>query len=183
MEININLIPQYKKDQLIRARHLNLIVRTEIGVALLLALLLVFVWGLNKSLDFNLNAIAVSQSIEGNQDRYKEIEKYQGNFSAINNDVALAAKIKKDQLYWSNLFTRLSGYLTSGVEITDLANNNYSVSLAGQADTRDDLIAFKDKLSGDNCFTDVNLPLSDLVDQENVAFQMDLKVKDSCLKR
>lgn len=183
MEININLIPQYKKDQIAHAKHLNLIVRTEVGVAMLLAFLLVFVWGLNKILDFNLNAVIASQNTESGQDRFIEIAKYQENFKTINNDISLVSKVKKDQLYWSSLFIKLSSYLTAGITITDLANNNYSISIAGTADTRDNLIAFKDKLAGETCFSDVNLPLSNLVDQENVAFQMDFKIKENCVKK
>lgn len=183
MEININLIPPYKKDQIIHAKHLSLIIRTEIGVALLLVFLLIFVWGLNKTLDFNLNAIAVSQNVENNQDKFIEIKKYEDNFSTINSDISLISKVKKDQLYWSHLFIKLNSYLTTGIEITDLGTNNYSVSIAGNADTRDNLIAFKDKLAGEDCFTNINLPLSDLVNQENIAFQMDFNIKEDCLKK
>lgn len=183
MEININLIPPYKKDQIIHAKHLSLIIRTEIGVALLLVLLLIFVWGLNKALDFNLNAIAIGQNIENNQDKFKEISKYEENFSAINGNVSLITKVNNDQLYWSHLFIKLSSCLTAGIEITGLGTDNYSVSIAGKADTRDHLIAFRDKLAGEDCFTNVNLPLSNLVDQENVAFQMDFKIKENCLKK
>lgn len=181
-EVSINLIPQYRKDQIARAQHLKLIIKSEIGISLLLAILLIFIWGLNKTLDLDLNAVIASQNLENNQDKYVEIKEYQDNFSKVNINTALISKLRKDQLYWSRLFEKLSNNLTPGIEITDLGTNNYSVSMVGISDTRDSLIAFRDKLAKEDCFTDVNLPLSNLASQENIDFQIDLKIKENCLK-
>lgn len=182
MEININLIPPYRKEELERARHLKLIIKSEIGITLLLAVLFLFVLGLNKSLDLGLAAITSSQNIENNQDQYKAIDSYNSNFSNINKNVTLVTKIKKDQLYWDILFSKLSADINPGITITNLANKDYDVYMAGNADTRDNLIAWRDKLTSEDCFQNVDLPLSNLVSDNNISFQMDFTVKSDCLK-
>jgi Tfp pilus assembly protein PilN len=183
MEININLIPGYKKEEIARSRHLKLIIKSEIWVFLLLVILAYFIFGLNKVVDMNVEMLATSQKLENEGEKYQEIKKYEEGFKEINGDISEILKIKKDQLYWSVMLDRLSSGTNAGIEINSLANKDYSVYLAGRANNRDDLISFKDTLSRDDCFEEVDLPLSNLVTQENIDFQMDLKIKEACLKK
>ena len=53
----------------------------------------------------------------------------------------------------------------------------------GLADTREDLIFLKEKLGEDGCFSDIDLPLSNLVDKNNIEFQIVFKIKSDCLKK
>jgi len=55
--------------------------------------------------------------------------------------------------------------------------------LSGAADTRDNLLAFKDNLEKEGCFSNVDLPLSNLVDKTDVSFRIVFDVKESCLKK
>jgi hypothetical protein len=50
------------------------------------------------------------------------------------------------------------------------------------ANNRDNLIQFKDNLEKESCFSEINLPLSNLVEKENVEFQIDFNIKKDCLK-
>jgi hypothetical protein len=68
------------------------------------------------------------------------------------------------------------------VNLSDLITTNYRISLIGKAKTRDDFLKFQEKIKTENCFSDVEVPLSSLVSKENVEFQINLKVKEECLK-
>jgi len=183
MEININIIPDYKKEEISEANRLKTVVRLGIAMLFIFLLFLAYLFSLNKILDINLRSVTLNQAAEGNMGQYDKIKKFDEEFVGINSSSDQIMNLKNDQLYWSNLFSLLNDKLPEGVAITELVNKDYAISLSGKADNRDSLIAFKDGLSKEDCFADINLPLSDLVEKDNIVFQMDLQIKEECLKK
>lgn len=183
MEIKINLIPPYRKEEIARVKRFKLVIRLGLATFSVFVLFFFFLFGLYKVLEVNLAAVSTYQKPGLENSKYEKIKEFDEQFSKINSQTDQVMIISRDQIYWSNLFVLLSRAMISGIELTDLATNNYNISLAGQADDRDSLIAFRDKLIKENCFNNVNLPLSNLVSKENIAFQIDFSIKKECLKR
>lgn len=182
MEISINLLPDYRKEDIAKANRLKLVIRLGLAILSIFILFYSFLFGLISILEVERNSLLVSQEMSGNVGQLDRIRKFDEEFKEINSSSSQALALERDQLYWSNLFRLLSGNLSDGIMITDLATNNYSVILAGKANDRDVLMGYKDKLSQEKCFTNVNLPLSNLVSKENIVFQMDLKIDKECLR-
>jgi hypothetical protein len=164
------------------ANRLKLIMRIELAVIIFIFLFFGFIFGLNCILNFNLNTVSNEKESSSGKVQYEKIDKYDNNFKKINLQVSQAEKIEKDQLYWSNVFFHFSQVILPGISIQNLATKDYTTFLMGKADSRDNLIAFKDKLEKDGCFSDINLPLSNLVSKGDIDFQMDLKIKEDCIK-
>ncbi len=183
MEIKINLIPPYRKEEITKAKRFSLVIRMGLAILSVFILFFSFLFGLYETLEINLSAVSNYQKPSLESSKYEKIRKFDEEFEKINSRTDQVMMISNDQLYWSDLFVLLSKSTIPGIEVTDLATNNYGVSLAGKADDRDDLIAFKDKLVAEDCFDNVNLPLSNLVSKENIAFQMDFNIKEECLKK
>ena len=183
MEININIIPDYKKEEIAEADRLKVVLRLGMIILFVFLLFIAYLFGLKKILDLNLEAVALSQSVEGDRGQYDKIKKFDQDFTDANSSSDQIMSLKKDQLYWSGLFVLLNGKVPSGVEITELTNKDYSISLTGKADNRDSLISFKDNLDKEECFSDINLPLSDLVEKDNIIFQIDFQIRQDCLKK
>jgi len=152
----------------------------------LLLILLLFVAGLismDYILKINLSSASDSlNAISKDSSQYQAIEKYDNEIKDMNSLVSKASKIQSGQLYWSKFLTKFDDKVVPGIEIDNLSTQNYKVSLLGKADTRDNLLAFKGGLENDDCFNAVNLPLSNLVDEKNINFQMDFQIKKECLK-
>lgn len=182
MKIKLNLIPHYKKEGIEKSRRFRIVLRWEAGLAGILAIFFALLLSMNYILKVNLSAISSGRPSTENSSQYKKIEKYEEEIRKINAQISNIEKIQKSQLHWSNLFLRLSNLAFSGIEINSLATKNFSVFLAGKASARDDLILFKEKLEKENCFSDVNLPLSNLTAKEDVDFQIDFKIKSECIK-
>jgi len=182
MEIELNLIPKYKKDLIEQSNRLKLVLRWEIEIAIILAIFFALLLSLNYLLQFNLDAQVAGTENSQSKSKYEKISKLDEAFKDANTQVAMDESIQNDQLYWSNLFQKLNDAIPDGVTISKLANKNYKVFLAGTADKRDTLLAMKDNLAQSDCFTDVNLPLSNLVSKDNIDFQLDLNIKESCIK-
>jgi len=182
MEIKLNLIPKYKKEEIAESDKLKLVLRWEIEITFILIIFFMLLLSLNYILQFNLDAATSELESKQSKDKYEKISEFDNNFKIINTRVSADESIQKDQLYWSNLFQKLSDTIPDGIIISKMANKNYKVFLAGSADTRDTLISLKDRLSQESCFTDINLPLSNLVSKDNIDFQIDFNIKEECVK-
>jgi len=182
MGIKLNLIPQYRKNEISQSSKLRMILRWEIELAVLMLILFSLFISLDYVLKFNLEA--QTSELEGRQDKegYDKIVNLDNNFKAVNAIVTLDESIQNDQLYWSRMFEKLSDIIPDGVSVSKLANKDYRVMIVGLADTRDILIDMKDKLSQEACFANINLPLSNLVSKDNVEFQIEFDIKEECIK-
>lgn len=182
MEIKLNLIPQYKKEEMARSERFRTVLRWEAEASMILVLVFLLVLGLNYILQFNLEASTSDLASRQNKEKYDRLALYDQEFKNTNGQVAIIDGIQKDQLYWSRLFEKLSALIPAGITVEKMANKDYQIFIAGNSDTRDNLLALKDKLSQDSCFSNINLPLSDLVSKNNIDFQMDFVIKEECVK-
>ena len=182
MEIKINLIPPYRKKEIFEAKRLKTAIKLEIFSTTIILLFFAFLWSINYILKLNMDSVSANIEMDKNRSQYEKIQKLEDEFVQANAKVSEIASLKKDQMYWSNLPVKLSDNVTEGITIEEVANKDYNVFLVGKADDRDNLIKFKEKISQEQCFSDVNLPLSNLVSKNNVDFQMDFKIKEDCLK-
>lgn len=72
----------------------------------------------------------------------------------------------------SNRPDRLS--ITSFAVRKDGNNREISISLSGQADSRDILLSFSEELKKEDCITDINIPLESFTQEENLDFSMQI---------
>jgi len=183
MEIKINLIPPHKKEDIARAYWLRLVSKWEIEFVLLLVLLIAFLFSMNLVLKTSVLAENNAELLtEKNNDKYKLLEEYDNEIKVVIEQMAGVKKVQANQLYWSKVLLKINENFINGIEVVSLTTKNYDMTIAGRADTRDSLIAFKDKLAQDSCFANVDLPLSNLTSREDVEFQLSLKIKKECLK-
>jgi hypothetical protein len=182
MEININLIPPYKKEEEIKKRHLHMVLNIGWSLAGMFLVFFSFLFCLQYILNFQLESLIANNEKSSDKDKKEKIRNYDQEFKKINLESGQILKVAKDQLYWTNVFQELSGKMIEGIKIESLATKDYKVLLAGKANSRDELISFKDDLVTSACFDSVDLPISNLVSKDNVSFQIDIKVKEDCLK-
>jgi|WetSurMetagenome_2_1015567.scaffolds.fasta_scaffold183677_2 hypothetical protein len=181
MEINLNLIPPYREEEIQKSKRFRLIVKLEMFIVAFVLVFFIFLFSLGYILDLNLKT--VSNEIESSREKKQldNIKKYDEEFSQANAEFLKIEKINNDQLYWSTLYLKLSQSIIPGISMQSLATKDYAVFLVGKADSRENLVTFKDNLGKESCFSEINLPLSDLVSKGNIDFQMDLKIKDECV--
>jgi hypothetical protein len=182
MKIEINLLPPDKKEEIRLTERFRTVLVWETVIFSIALIFFGFIFGIDYVLSLNLQMISGSQSDEATGAKYETIKYYEDKFSQINTKISKISGISADQLYWSKLFAKLNEVTLPGVELSGLSTKDYAVFLAGQAKTRDDLIAFRDRLAKEDCFQQVDLPLSDLVSKEDIVFQIDLEIKENCVK-
>ena len=181
-EQEINLLPKNKKESIARAKRFKLVVGWELAISFVMLCFFAFLFSIVSLLNFNLTINSNLKSSQANSSQYETIKHYEEKFSGINENLEKIVAIDNDQLYWSELLLSLSSTTLENVEITDFATKNLSLYLAGHAQTREGMVSFKDKLEQAGCFSQVNLPISNLASKDDVNFQMDLTIKEECLK-
>lgn len=183
MKIYLDLLPKQRKTKLKREKLFRRILHDEflflIPVALFIAILFNIYYLLTIERDISVAAKSQAES----QDKYQEISSYEEKFKQVNDDSAKLLKIQAGHLHWAATFGKLSEVMPEGVSIVDFSTKDFKIFLTGKAKSRDALLSFKGKLDDDECFADVNVPLSNLVVRDNIDFQMDLSINQDCLKK
>lgn len=182
MGINLNLIPQYKKNEIILAGKVRAILRWEIELFLVIIVFVLLLGSLNYVLQFNLDTAISESENKQSKEKHEKISALADNFKIINAQVSVDEEIQKDQLNWSIALKKLSGITPDGISVDKISSKAYHIFVFGMADTRDVLLEMKEKIMQENCFSDVNLPLSNLVSKDNVNFQIEFNIKEDCLK-
>ncbi len=183
MEIKLNLIPPRKKKEIERRRRVRLALKAEF---VLTAIFLVFfsaLFSFRYVLDVELASESSLDSEVEMADQFSEIRDYDNKIIMANEKTKQIISIDNGQLYWSRIFIKLSHLVSSGITIESLATADYTVTISGIADRRDNLLKFKDVLEKEDCFSNIDLPLSSLVNKDNIDFQIIFEIKEGCLKR
>jgi Tfp pilus assembly protein PilN len=182
MNIEINLLPPEKKKEIQTAKQFRAVLGWEAVIFSVGIIFFGFIFGINYLLNLNLQLVSKSKGSEVSGSQYETIKYYENKFSEINTKISKISNVANDQIYWSILFSKLENAIPDNVTLDGLSTKNFSVYLAGKAKTRDDLLIFRDNLTKEECFDNMNLPLSNLVSKEDIVFQIDMEIKENCIK-
>jgi len=181
MKIKLNLIPGYRKKEINKQNIFLRIMRwnSEFLMIYIIFILILFSMGYILKLNLETNEIELNPN---NIAKFSEFKKYDDNIKHVNIKSEEIKKIQEGQFYWTKLFVKLEEVIPEGITITNISTKDLNVLLVGNANSRDNLLNFKEKVSADDCFSTVELPLSYLVPKENLDFQIALALKENCLK-
>ena len=139
-------------------------------------------FGIHTALLSQAEDLRSAKSTQGAVELSGQLTAYQDEIRAANAQVTRVEGMEQQHIYWSVLLDKLESIAGGNIEFGSIGSKDYRVSLAGTAINRDELMAFRDRLSTDACFGDVNLPPANLFVQEKVDFQLDVVFKKECLK-
>lgn len=182
MQILLNLLPPAEKETLARR------FRTRFftwQTALLLCLLLYYVSILGGIFFILRHEAMLAENAQKQYSEYneeaKKIALYQDVFKQANKQSQEVHQYTANHLRWSALFLLLDKIVDEGVVIVELLTKDYTVTINGQARTRDDFLRFEDRLKQTDCVSDVKVPISNLFSQTEVEFQIDFNIQRECL--
>jgi len=182
MKIYLDLLPEERKEEIKKRKTFYMIIRKELRFFMPIVVFVAFLLAVNWNIKVQLEGLEKIYLLEQSQEEYKELQKYEDKFSDVNFRTSSISKFQDGHLYWSNVFYQLSELTPEGIYVSGIVTKDYTVSLAGKARTRDNLLTFQEKIGSSNCFENLNTPLSNLVSREDVDFQIDFEVKTNCFK-
>lgn len=181
MKIYLDLLPESRKERMRRRKKIKSIIKQEFLFFLPVAVSLAVLISISIILNINLEGMSSVYNSTSKQGNYQSLESYKEDFSRINNEIKYIIEYNDNHIRWSSLLGYLSESIPETIKITSLSTKDYRVFISGTAASREGLIELQEKFSGSECFSDVNIPLSNLVSRENVVFQMDMEANSDCL--
>jgi len=181
MNIKLNLIPEYKKEEIQQQSIFLKIIRWGVEFLLVYIAFILVLFALGYILKLNLQTNII-QLNPNNIAKFKEFKEYDTEIKETNVRISEIKNIQQGQIQWTKLFVKLEESIIDGIIINSIATKDFKILLVGNSNSRENLIAFKEKMVTDSCFTEIDLPLSYLVPRENLDFQMTFAFKKECLK-
>lgn len=159
--LKLNLLPPKEKykQKLERINHLVIFISAGLlAILLIFILLLTGIW-------FYLSRIEVSGLSEPADEISKKVNDLNEKLININ-------QIIEERIVWSQVLEELSQKVPSGVNLVSLNLNreNRKIDLRGQAQLREQLLAFQDNLEKSPQFVDIYSPLANLIKPTNLDF-------------
>jgi len=110
----------------------------------------------------------------------KNTENSTAKVRAINDQLSAIENIQNDMVYWSYLLEFISRHTNEGISFSRVTTDKKkgTLTLLGHASARDDLLSLKDSIDESSVFTDVNFPIQNLLEKNDINFEISMKFKD-----
>ena len=173
--LKLNIISQDLKKQININDLYQRLKKIYIILILLLAVYISFLLAAKFLLNMHLN-----KTVEQGGQITKSTENYNKSVNDINNQLNYVAEIQKNDIRWSKLIALLSQHSNSSVKIyqLDISKNNKLIKINGFSKTRDALLKFKNNLEKSNYFSQIDFPLQNILQKENINFEINLKLEN-----
>ena len=182
MKILLNILPEEKKDALVR-KFRNRFFLWQTTLVLILELYYVIVLlGIFMILHYQSKTATESlASFDQFNEEARKLVSYQEKFKSVNILTDTVSHYQQSHFRWSALFHLLDKHLPKGVVVLELLTKDYTISISGQAETRDQFLEFESALKSEECVSDVRVPISNLFSQSEIDFHIEFKIKKECL--
>ncbi len=172
--ITLNILPPEKKKE-IKLWYLYKNLKTAM-LLLIIYISIVAMLILFAKLFLQINFVNLSQDvntlINNNQNSNKKI----GEIKAKINNIT---KIQKENVKCSNVLKDIVNKTNDNIKFSKISLNvnENKLVLAGHAKTRDDLLNFKKQLEKSNNYSNIDLPINNILEKENINFNIQLKIE------
>ena len=167
--INLNILPKKLKNDL------KLIVFDKFIKKIIWTILLFIIIfsGILLAANFYLQ-LYFEETIEKNANTSKSTEDYLKKVQEINDKINYIANIQDNNIDWTNIIMRVSEAINKDIKIDKISINkkNDTLSLSGNAKTRDDLLLLKDSLEKYKNFNEIKLPIENLLEKNDINFEI-----------
>lgn len=175
----LNLLPPTKKEE-VRYKKIFISVKRLIsGVALLLVVVIIILYGTQIILKDNLNKIEnrVDQAQEVTERLSIPIIQVTKDFNQTLKDIE---DIQKYYVKWTGVLKQFNQLVPDNIQLTFLSFKleNRQVEIKGRAPNRSVFLDFKNNLENSNILTDLHSPISNLLTRENVEFEFTAKLSE-----
>ncbi|NTW22070.1 PilN domain-containing protein [Candidatus Falkowbacteria bacterium] len=176
--ITLNLISEQKKKE-IKIKHLHLLLKkidlvVIIFVCLIAILILVAKILLQNTFNTTIDQTTlITKNTQGSASKVRD----------INNKITSVDQVQTDFIVWTKLLDQLATSTPDDIVFTSVkASSDKNIRITGVAKTRDALIALKNSYEDVVMFDKFDFPLSNMLQKENINFEIVTKFKVESLK-
>jgi hypothetical protein len=171
--LTLNLISEELKKQ-IKLRHLYLFIKKVNLALIVITIFIAIILSVAKAiLQVNFNNIVeqttlVTRNNQGYNNKIKE----------INSKINFVEKIQSAFVPSSNLLKTIAGVTSKNINLYYLKINflEQTIKIKGKADLRENLLDFKQKMEATTIFRDIDFPIKNILEKENIDFEINAKI-------
>jgi len=184
MKTLLNLLPEENKKEIEKRTRLHFFLWQFFLVFVLEILYISILVSSYIILDFQLKSLTTSKAVQNlNNTKQVTLDTYQKRFKEMNTTADVIKKISDNHFSFSQIFPLLDTLIPEGVVIDQVSTKNYTISLIGKAEKRDQFLSLDKNLKEASCLKNIDAPLSSLFSQENIEFTINFEIKKECLKQ
>ena len=171
--ITLNLIPESQKSLLKKGRNFSAFREVVMLVFLFASIIAMMLWLSRYFLEEKLSDIAQQNSAGILSNEFTS-----GRIAKINSQINSTKLIANNYLPIRPTLESFLNLVPENVAIKSLTfvRGQAALSLSGIAKTRNDLLAFKQRLEAAPGVSNINLPMSDLIEKDNNSFDITLSI-------
>ncbi|KKR91720.1 MAG: hypothetical protein UU95_C0027G0006 [Parcubacteria group bacterium GW2011_GWC2_42_12] len=108
----------------------------------------------------------------------KTNQSYNNNIREINNKLNFIAKIQTEFIPWSNLIKSLAEITPADINFyyVKLDSLEQTIKINGRAGLRSSLLNFKEKMKATAYFKEIEFPIKNILEKENIDFEINAKL-------
>ncbi len=175
--ITLNLLPPQKKEE-IRLIQLYVVIKNLIIIILFFTIIIAIVLLFTKmTLQNYFNKIVGQTTLTTKYSRL-----FNQDIKIFNKQLAEVDNIQKNHIIWTKFFIEFSKIVPAETTIYDLNINEDKILISGFSKSRARLLEFKNNLENSPLFSEITVPLENLLKKENLNFDIKANLKLEELK-
>jgi len=109
----------------------------------------------------------------------KSTDNYTKQIKDINKQIKYIEDIQKDSTIWTTVMEDLFNNLADDIKLSkaSFSRRDGSITIAGIAGSREGLIALRKYFENNDNFSIISFPIQNLVEKENINFEINLQIK------
>ena len=167
--INLNILPKKLKNDA-KLIILDKFIKKIIGTVFLF---IVIFSGVLFASKFYLQSY-FKETIEKSAHASKNTEDYLKKVKEVNNKIDYITNIQDNDIDWTNMVLHISKTINNDIKINkiNISKTNDTLSLSGNAKTRNSLLLLKTSLEKYENFSEIKLPIKNLLEKNDIEFEI-----------
>lgn len=176
--LRLNLVSTEQKKE-IKLRHIYYFIKTINLILMIIIIAIAIILLAAKTIlqsKFNETVAQTTLVTKTNQG-------YNNKVQAINNKLNFIENIQTEFIPWSNLIKKLAEITPLEVNFNNIKLNatDQTIKIKGWAKFRSSLLEFKEKMAASENFKEIDFPIKNILEKENVDFEINAQLNLSSL--
>ena len=171
--LTLNLISEELKKE-IKLRHLYLFIKKINLSLIIITIVIVIILLVAKTiLQIKFNDIVDQTTLVT-----KNNQGYNNKIKNINSKIDFVEKIQNNFIPWSNLLKTIANITSKDIGLYYLKINfeEQTIKIKGKAGLRESLLDFKQKMEATAIFENIDFPIKNILEKENINFEINAKI-------
>jgi len=171
--LTLNLISEELKKQ-IKLRHLYLFIKkVNLSLIIITIFIAIILLAAKAILQVNFNNIVEQTTLVA-----KNNQGYNNKIKNINSKINFVEKIQNGFIPSSNLLETIAEITSKNINLYYLKINfvEQTIKIKGRAGLRENLLDFKQKMEATTIFRDIDFPIKNILEKENIDFEISAKI-------